>query len=169
MVGLKNRKAEGWALDVSDSEDISLRQRLADNNKLWLTSLIIVILISAFLWHSAKNEKVEKQSMPPVRSNKAYSEADYMRFANNFKAQNEVVDAKFINEDKFRIVVPSEVRADDIEHMSTITAQKILHKFGHRVVIQVYFRNASGNEKLTAVTRWKPERYGFITDIQDND
>ena len=179
MLGLKKRnKVEGWALDVShpelDGKGRSIRQRLADNDKLWLGSLILILLIVAVTVYTAKKHSGGEPI--PVESELTaigtYGDAAHAEFAEQFAASGPhrdiVLSAAFVGPSKFRVTVRADVSTDDITEMAQYAGNKILNEFRTRAVIQVYALSAAtGEERLAATARFVDEEYGFVVEFQD--
>lgn len=173
MVGLKRRpRVEGWALDTSDSEDVTKTtlQRLGDNNRLWVITLVAVLVVSAIVMHQARDTGSSKQrnlyKPPAAPRTGAYADSEHRSFAAAFArdtARGAVLDARFTDDRTFRLIVAGDVSADDIEYDSWMAAQRALKKFGHRVVVKTYQRSAAaGGDILRATTDWSVSKHGFI-------
>ena len=173
------KKLNGWALDAPDGDgaepEVTLRQKLGDNNKLWLMSLVAVVLITGILLFSARqegNRKLEGAEPPPPAPERFDDRGAYTdfatRFANNDSHSGSLISAYFLSPGKFRIVVPGNVSADDIEYLAKRAAESIYHDFQHRVVVQVYMKSAvDGREYLAATSRWESEKFGFAVSLKD--
>lgn len=183
MVGLKRRrKIEGWALDVSDTDihsvDLTFRQRLADNNKLWLICTVVVLLAAMLLiWKAQSAGKVDDKliAQPKAAIENAPVDEAHARFAREFAADKAYssmnIKAHFIDMGRFKIVVPSDISADDIDYMSKSAAEQIRYKFNHRVVVQVYMRSAADRkESRVAITSWSTKKFGgYVVKFEDRD
>ena len=173
MVGLKRRrKLEGWALADSEineeSRHVGAWQRLADNNKLWAACLIVVLLLTAFFYRTAKQSGQVKNNydISPISTgsydNKAHKEFT-RQFLRNARYGTLVTDARFVGPETFRLTMKSSSSADDIDYISKVAAQKVLNKFKTRVVVQTYMRSSLySGEMLIATAQWEPKKFGFV-------
>ena len=172
MLGLKRRaRVEGWALDVSNTdEDLngSPMQRLGNNNRLWVVSLVVLLLVAGFLIRLSKRQDSQKNEdlVPPPSSKLVlgnYGDKLHNQFAADFMKNNSSVLSAHFSEGKFSMVVAGDTSIDDIEHMSTMAAQRNIAKFRNRVVVEVYQRRAAtGREVLVCTTQWDNGRFGFV-------
>lgn len=176
-VGLKRRsRVEGWAMEVSEPEETThstFFQRVGDNNKIWLASLIFVVVVAGGFLVQAKRSGARKNEdlyAPPSSRLMlgSYDDKAHMEFAGAFVQSNSgVLDARF-TEGKFIIVVPGDASMDDIQYVSWMGAQKNLSKFRNRVVVEVYQRSAATkSDTLVATTKWEVGQYGFVPKIID--
>ena len=178
MLGLKRRtRVEGWAVDVTDGDETihsTFFQRVGDNNRLWVVCLIGVLILAGFFMAAAKHQGSQKNEdlykPPPVRLiYGSYGDEAHKEFAKAFRKDNEsVLDAHFVDGGKFIIAVRSDLSADDIDYLSRSAAQKNLHKFRNRIVVEVYSRGAGAKaDVLAAITKWETSRYGFVVHMVD--
>ncbi len=163
------RKVEGWAADVDETDAqvgrASLRQRLSDNNKLWLISLLAVVLVTGYLVKGASRPE------PDVVRSPSKAPADYTDSAHK-DFERELMQGKllglsatevtFVKPDQLRIVVPGNASRDDIDHAAIMAGDRILAKFGFHAVVQVYRREANGKVSPAAIAQWEPKNYGFV-------
>jgi hypothetical protein len=171
MVGLKRRRrVEGWAETVSTADEAmqsSFMQRIADSNKLWVATLVVLVVVAGVLMMQAKDRRSQKNEdlySPSARlAEGSYIDKPHADFAADFVRKNgSVLDAHF-GEGKFVIVVPGDASADDIEHLASMAAQRNLARFKNRIVVEVYQRSASTKAELLAATaKWEVKRYGFV-------
>jgi predicted aspartyl protease len=181
MTGFKRRtRVEGWALDVSDGEEVGYRstiQKLGDNNRLWIAALIVLVVVSAFLLKQTKSNAgaVEKpKGPPPAQTNGAYLDQDHKDFARQFVRDKgkdgQVVEAKFVNDRKFMFVVPGDTGADDIEYLSKMAAELHRARFKSWLTIDAYQRSAAnGRDILRARTTWVKKQYGFVVKFVEHE
>ena len=179
MLGLKKRnKVEGWALDVSqpelDGKGKSVRQRLADSDKLWLGSLILILLIVAVTVYTGRKDSEDQPipAEPELAGIGFYDDAAHTEFAEQLAESGShqaiVMSAAFVGPSKFRVTVRADVSTDDITEMAQYVGNKILNKFRTRAVVQVYALSAAtGEERLAATARFVDEQYGFVVEFQD--
>lgn len=181
MVGIARRKrTEGWAVDNMDAEGIglpsSLRQRLAEDNRLWLIVAGIILITAVWLIFKTlpddnKKEYVGKY-LPPC--NGAYNDSKHLSFTLWFrhsKSYSEsVIDCGFAGPGNFRLVMPSNVSPDEIEYTSKMAAILIEHKLQERPVVNIYGQNIStGERKKVAKTEWSPARSGYILKFEGEE
>lgn len=180
MLGLKRRtRVEGWAVEIKEGDEkihSTFFQRVGDNNRIWVVCLIGLTLIAGVLLVYAKkqgsrrNEDLYKP--PPTRLvYGSYGDSDHKAFAAAFMRENEcVTDAHFVDGGKFIVAVRSDTSSDDIEYISRTAAQKNLHEFRNRIVVEVYIRSLlSKADALVATTKWEVNRYGFVVHMIDRN
>lgn len=180
MVGLKRRtRVEGWALDVSEGEEVGYKstlQRLGDNNRLWVATFIVLVLVSGFLMRQAKHDgaaKSEDHSLPRLaKMNGDYLNQEHKDFVTEFLRDKGrgvlLVEARFVNDRTFRFVVPGDTSADDIEYISKMVAELNRARFKTRITVEAYQRSAAtGTDTLRATTNWVVPRYGFVVRFID--
>lgn len=172
MLGLKRRKRqEGWAVDIVDAQDetkgLSLWQRIGDNNKLWVTCLIVVVFLTAILivMSNRDGSDVYESKIQPGYSGKGvYYDAAHKKFATDFAANKSygtfITSARFIDQERFELIVSRGVSADEIDYAARMAAQIILSKFRQRITVEVYDDDSAGRHFLAA-TAWNPKK-GFI-------
>ncbi len=174
MAGLKRRtRVEGWALDVSDGEEVGYRstlQRIGDNNRLWLVTLAVVLVVSAVLIQLTRRQStaVDKPAGPPrAKMDGSYLDQEHQDFTAKFVREKgrdgAIVEARFLSDRRFAFVVPGETSADDIEYLSKMAAELYKARFGAWVTVEAYQRSAENHKDiLRATTTWVRNRYGFI-------
>lgn len=178
MIGLRRRRrVEGWAETVSTADEAvhsSFIQRVADSNKLWVATLVVLVVVAGVLMMQAKERRSQKNEElynPSARLAKgSYYDKPHADFAADFIRKNSsVLDAHFAG-GRFVIVVPGDASADDIEHLASIAAQRNLAKFKNRIVVGVYQRSAATKgEVLAATAKWEVNRYGFVVRLIRRD
>jgi len=155
----------------------SLLQRLGDNNRLWLATVIALVVVSAALLVQARHQgsAVEDSYSPPAqRPGSSYDDARHVAFAQSFVERKDVagkvVSAYFAppedprDGDTFVIVFAADSSPDDIGHISLTAAEKNRAVFKTRVRVVAYqLRPATKARVRVAVTRWVASRYGFVT------
>lgn len=178
MLGLRRRKQlEGWAIDVSedgrDQFSRGLRQRLADNNKLWLVCAVVILAVAVMLVAQARHggdvtaRYVKNPKWPPAG---AQASEQHIAFSEEFRKEKSVAgkvkDARFIGQRRFKVVVPAEVSTDDMHYIAKMAARKILLRFKHLSTVELYVQSAAaGKQDLAATTRWDAEKYGFVVKV----
>ena len=177
MIGIKRRKrVEGWAQDVTDSDssgtNSGFRQRLADNNKLWLLCFAVVIGLSLFYIRDAnRSSAVDNASYLPLANTDSYDPGAYADFADKLGKDPDYADIllespRFNGPDKFKFLVAGDISRDDIEYVSRMAARSISHKFKHRVTVQAYMKRANGHRMLVAYTAWSAKK-GYSVKFKD--
>lgn len=176
----RKRRVEGWALEVKDPEEAigkSLLQRLGDNNRLWLATVIVLLVVSAALLVQAKHQgsAVEELYSPPAkRPGSSYDDARHLAFAHSFLERKDVagkvVSACFAppedprDGDTFVIVFAADTSVDDIWHISLTAAEKNRAVFKTRIRVVAYQLHPTTKARVrVAVTRWVASHYGFVT------
>lgn len=177
MFGLKRRKrVEGWAVDIDQDGDepVTIRQRLADSNWLWVLSLAAVLVLAWLVMFAARqvgDARAQKSRGPSLWGKGTYDDAEHARFARDFVLDRShpgtVLDARFTGRRSFRVTVPGDTSADDIDYIAKMAALKIVRQFDLRVVVNVYVRSSDGPEVLTATTRYVPDKYGYVVKFLD--
>ncbi len=174
MVGIKRRRrVEGWALDVSETDAqvgrSTLRQRLAESNKLWVVCVAVVLVLTAGLIRFANTEQSSSnghQIRPAGADAGSPDDAAHREFARQFLAERSgnptVLDARFVSADRFQITVPSSLRRDDIEFLAKFAGLKIVHDFRFRPVVEVYSKGSTKRPELVATAQWEPKKFGFV-------
>ncbi|MCE5324430.1 hypothetical protein LLG46_14105 [bacterium] len=172
MLGLKRRKRqEGWAMDVDPNDErqnVGCLQRISDNNKLWVGSLITVCLLAIILvWTSSRGVQPPQEygGQPGYSGKGTYNDSDHTKFAVSFaksKSYGTAIDtAQFVDQEHFEIIVSQGVSADEIDYAARMAAQIILEKFRQRVIVEVYDEDAAGKHFL-ANTLWNEEKLGYV-------
>jgi len=170
---------------VSERDDAMGRtflQRVGDNNKLWLGTAIVLVVLSMGLLIQAKRAGAPKDSdqysPPAVRPDCSYDDSKHVAFAERFiagkEAAGKLVDAHFApadvasDGDRFIIVLASDTSVDDIEYLSQIAAEKNLAEFKTRIKVIAYQAVPGARSGvLVATTKWVKSRYGFVTTFVD--
>ncbi len=173
MAGLKRRiRTEGWSCDVTDAdeEQRSFLYRVSNNNKLWVAGLILVLAVAALLMAQVKHRSAMKNEdlyVPPAElAFGTYDDGPHAEFVADFLNKNKQVEDAHFAEGKFVVVVPGDMSADNIEHISLMAAQRNLAKFKNRIVVEVYQRSAATkSDRLIATTAWDDSRYGFTVKL----
>ncbi|MGB9620552.1 MAG: hypothetical protein ACPL7K_09090, partial [Armatimonadota bacterium] len=167
------RKVEGWALDVSETDAevgrSTLRQRLAENNKLWAASMIGMVLLTIGLLRFADQppDPREKYQIRPAGSDLGSpNDAAHLEFAQEFVRERpgrlDLLEARFVSPESFRITVPASTSRDDIDFLAKAAGLRIIHKFRIRPVVQVYLKSAGSPATLAATAHWEAKKYGFV-------
>jgi len=168
MFGRKKRKQQkGWAMDNYEAGQIGLKERLGTNNKLWLLLLIVIICagvaIIAFSNSTPKTANDGKLIEDPIghyldKEHRAF-ELDVIKIA---KKRGEHVEAKFISDRAFNLVLPCDISQDELLFLSRSVAMGIWRRFRVSPVIWTYTEDIKDNTpKLTARTEWSEETGDF--------
>lgn len=172
MLGLKRRKRqEGWAVEVDPNDErqnAHFLQRISDNNKIWVISLVAVLLMTVVLvWVSTRSGTPAQEygGQPGYRGTGNYDDAAHSAFVEKFvksKSYGAVVaSARFVDQERFEIIVNQGVSADEIDYTAQMAAQIILEKFRQRVVVEVYDQDTAGKHFL-ANTVWDEKKLGYV-------
>lgn len=154
----------------------SLRQKLADDNRLWLIIAGIILVAAVWLIFNARPDDDKKEYagkyVPPCSG--SFNDSDHLNFTLWFRKSKSysenVIDCGFVGPGNFRLVMPSNVSPDEIEYTSKMAATLIEHKLHERPVINIYGQNIStGERKKTARTEWSPARSGYILKFEGED
>lgn len=180
MIGLKRRrKVEGWTVNVPDGYEAgnnSLRQKLADNNKLWIFSLVAIVLITGFLIHKTNQHAAPVGNPSYVDKYKVSSDAAcydeaHQKFTEDIKKNKSFnftpINVSFVGSGLLQVVVPGDVSADDVEYMASITGMKALHSLKERIVVNVYYNKASDGEP-DATASYNPKRNGYAVKFKES-
>ena len=182
MLGLRRRKRqEGWAVDVEhvepDGRDDSVRQRLADSDKLWVAAIFAVVLVVVVFFMLDKRG-VQRKANPPdgpaPAASLSYNDAAHRDFAEHFVSkkgrESTVTSARFLNAKKFRIIVRGDVGADEISYLASMAANRISYEFKTRAAVQVYRSSAAEHRDILVATAvWKDDRFGFVVQFDSRN
>lgn len=173
MIGIHRRKRiEGWALDLNELEvsgpHYSLRQKLGEDNRLWLivAGAIVVLTFWIIMGLQGKdNEDVAKEARV-MSTNMNYTDQAHRDFTNEFLKNKRycksVIEGGFTSPGIFRLVMPSDASADDIDFTSKMAAKLIENKLNERVAVYTYFKKvATGEEWRTAITQWDATKQSY--------
>lgn len=178
MLGLRRRRRiEGWAVDVPDPEGELERQgllrRLAESTKAWIFCLVVIVLVTAFFAKNAnRGAGTPALTAPPKQAPSDFPDRTrYTNFEKEFASDSKfaevVLQAHFVTPGLLEIVVPAGASADNIEYTARMAGVRIRHVFGHRVVVQVYRKNAKTGERLLVATaQWQPKRSGYYVKFE---
>lgn len=155
-----------------DSQDdtayMSMRERLAANNKLWAACLIAVLAASVILISSTNGGPGELPARDlredPVG---VYTDSDHREFVAGFRKmalkRGVDVEAKFLSDKTFKLVLPCDVSSDEISFLSRSAAVGIWRLFKASPVIWTYLEDNNRPEPvLVARTSWSRARNDFI-------
>lgn len=174
MLGIKRgRKVEGWALDVSETDEevgrATLRQRLAENNKLWAACMIGMVVLTIGLMRFADRppDPREKYVIKPAGADAGSpDDAAHRQFVEEFARVRHgrlaLIGVRFVSPDVLRITVPASMSRDDMEFLAKAAGLRIVHRFHIRPVVQVYLKPAGDPPVLAATAHWEAKKYGFV-------
>lgn len=175
MIGLKRRRrVEGWTVEVSEygpeADKISLRQRLAENSKLWIISLAAIILFTLFFVRHSNIIPSTSDSYPDrLKACDTFYDDAHKQFADNLKNDKSYginfKSVSFVAPGDLQVVVPGDVSSDDVEYMASMTGAKAMHLLKDRITVSVYYRNASSSPD--AVASYDPQKGGFIVKFRN--
>lgn len=182
MIGLKRqKKTEGWEEPVTGTDadwaSMPLVQRLAENSKVWILCVALIVVVVACMITRVETETTEAGLL--ARSAKSVGTGPYRDAAHNNltkeilsdKSSGAVIaDARFLGPNRFRITVPGDVSADEIDYVAKMAALKILRRFKHRAVVLVYTRSAAdGSETHIASAKWDPDKQGYVVNFKSSN
>ncbi len=174
MAAAKTRgKIEGWELDVSETDaDVgrsTLRQRLSASNKVYALCLLGLVAVVLYFGTTANEQERVGGKFGNSLASVVHGTVDEARrvelarkFVSNYSKRFGLLEARFVGQDKFRIVVPASLGQDDIEFIAKVAGTQILAKLKIRPVVQVYTLSARQKLALVATAQWQPEKYGFV-------
>jgi len=173
MLKLKRRPlVEGWAVDVNEDDQVGSpggRSGLADNHLAWVVTLLVVLLAAGVLLRlSGQTRKPETLIRSPKQAVAgSYTDEKHRGFEEVFSGQTtagtRVVEAVFTDVDRFRVVLPGDANADDIDYIAKLAAMKIDREFGHGCVVSVYLRRAEDGSTIpVATTVWDKKKFGYV-------
>jgi len=163
----RRRRVEGWALDIAEANGapLSLRQRLSEDNRLWLVVMGVIVVFTFWMVTNGKsggnNDSHKAKHLPP--SVGSYTDDKHQSFTNYFLANkrysSSVLEARYVGPGNFRMVMPGNTCSDDIEYISKMAAKLIEYRVGERAVVNVYLRSEqSGLTRKVARTNWSDKR-----------
>jgi len=169
----RNKKpVEGWALDMDDTGEPGLRERLASSNKLWLACL--VLLVAATFYYAVTLGRGYSKTplatvVPGGKARGTYDDDAHKALADRLVkiAHKRAIPmtARFLSVSHFEMVVPSDTSSDDISSLSRFAAEAIYRKFGNVPIVYVYARNSWASKDrpvLVAITRWSERERNFL-------
>jgi len=154
MVELKRRaKVEGWALDVSDLDSRKpILQLIADNNKLWVATLVLVLLIAGFFVWQTKHES----STSSNRGYASYNDQLHRDFIGKFirvtMRDAHIIYGRFTGKHDLELVVPDDTSSELISLASSVAAKDTRETFRTLYTVKVYRQNAKTEAKTLAST-----------------
>lgn len=174
MMGMgRRRRVEGWALDIPDVDaggaPLSLRQRLSEDNKLWLVIMGLIVIFTFWMLMNGKSgdgddhhkAKVLPSCSGTFNDDKHRSFTDY--FLANKRYSSSVLEAGYVGPGNFRIVMLGSTGPDDIEYTSKMAAKLIETKVGERAVVNVYMKSEpSGLTRKVARTNWDDKKATYM-------
>jgi len=167
---------EGWALEVDEHQVPSLRERLADNNKLWVFCLVAVI--AGTLYYSTTLSKAPSHSRIGTvelghQGKGTFNDEAHTALALELEkiARKRGVDANFyfIDNSRMDLVLPADVALDEISFLSRFAATAIYRRFGNVAMIYAYTKSSTAGDqkqRLAAITRWSEREKNFVTRAQ---
>jgi hypothetical protein len=168
---------EGWALDINDAEangtPLSLRQRLSEDNRLWLVVMGVIVVFTFWMVTNGKSggndDSRKAKPLPP--SVGRYTDNKHQSFTNYFLANkrysSSVLEARYVGPGNFRIVMSGGTSTDEIKYISTMAAQMIEHRVGERAVVNVYVRSKqTGLTDKVATTNWNDNRATYTVTLK---
>ena len=179
MLGIKRRRrTEGWAVETGKGEAVdehlSAWQRLAESNKLWIVSVVAVVLLTMVYVRMCNRTISRVPPPPPPRDAPTYfkNPERYTEFADQFAHDKQfsglMISARFITPGRFRIVVPGTIGADDVDYMSKMAAERVRHEFQHKTIVLVYVKRAGDKSvTLVATTQWMKNKSGYVVRMHE--
>lgn len=163
-------------MDVDDTQEIRLREKLGNNTKLWF--LCFVVLVAATIYYSiavhssyssAPISTVELGGVAKGTHDDAAHSAltdDVTKLASK---RGVAMTTRFVDVNTLELIVPSDTAADEISFLSRFAATATYRKFGNVPVVYVYTKNSldsSEEIRLTAITRWSERERNFLAKFQ---
>ena len=173
----RRRRVEGWALDINDAEansaPLSLRQRLSEDNRLWLVFMGLIVIFTFWMVTNGKSggndDSHKAKNLPP--SVGSYTDDKHQSFTNYFLANkrysSSVLEARYVGPGNFRIVMSGGTSTDEIKYISTMAAKLIECRVGERAVVNVYVRSEqTGLTDKVATTNWNDKRATYTVTLK---
>ena len=169
MFRRRKEEVKAWALDEENVPGVGgLRERLGANNKLWIAFLVLVIVFSAVLVANS----VSTPMMPQIKELEedpigVYTDSDHRKFADSFekmaRKRGLQVEARFISDRTFKLVVPCDIAHDELTYLSKAAASGIYRQFKVSPVVWTYTEDVNkAAPRLIARTEWSSDRGDFI-------
>jgi hypothetical protein len=173
----RQKMHEGWEVDVPAEAGMSyvtsLREKLADNGKLWLLALLAIAACTAVgLKYSKQSDlSVEAfQKLPPAPREGAISEDMRGQFVQDLLDDKDfgsiLANVRFVGPDVLRISLKPSASLDETDYLAKMAGQRFLKKFKARLVVMSFSQDIRGTETLVGTTRWSKEKYGYVTRIR---
>jgi len=178
MIGIRRRRrVEGWALDIRDAEangaPLSLKQRLIEDNRLWLVVMGVIVIFTLWTVINGKSGDSDDnhKTKPLPTSTGAYTDDRHREFTDYFLANKRysasVLEAGYAGPGNFRIVMSSSTGPDEIEYTSKMAAKLIEHKVGERAVVNVYLKiEPSGLTRKVARANWDDKKATYMVTFE---
>ena len=164
-------------MDVEDVQETRLREKLANNNKLWLVCLLVLVV--ATVYYTQRQEK--SYSRTPIATVKlgktakgTYNDAEHVKLAEDIvkmaRKRGLIMTAQFVDTSHFNMIVPKDTATDELSYLSRFVATAIYRRFGNVSIIYVYAENKgepNGKDpQPVAVTRWSERERNFLVRLQ---
>lgn len=172
MLGLKRRRrVEGWAVDVAETNaDVgrsTLRQRLAENNRLWIVCTIVVVIGSLYLAFTGGSTEDATGSSIIGRAQDNYDDAEHREFEASIPTKRHfkgsVVEAHFVDRETFRVTLKNGTTTDEVAYVARIVGTQIARKFNYRPVVLAYVVGPDGTRILVASSQYEIRSSGYVT------
>lgn len=159
MLGLtRRRRVEGWAVDaVETNADVgraTLMQRLAQNNRLWIACMILIVVVGLYLAFAGSG--LPDENMTGGRKTQdTFYDARHRTFADDLPTRpymkGLVIGASFPDRETFWITLKSGTSLEDVGYAARIAGTQIARKFGYRPVIMAYVAGPDGQRSAKPV------------------
>jgi hypothetical protein len=162
---------EGWALDATDVKENRLREKLANNTKLWIVCL--VIFVGATLHYAQQLQKSNAQNTVATVQTGGVAkgtndDVDHAKLADDMvkmaAKRGMHMTAHFVDVDTFEMSVPMDTAGDELAFMARFSATAIYKRFGNVATVYVYgSKNGKPSSDPMAITSWSDREKNFIT------
>ncbi|MEN6371263.1 MAG: hypothetical protein ABFD64_04540 [Armatimonadota bacterium] len=147
---------------------IGIRERLGSNSRLWLVAFLVIVCAGVvFITRSSsapKAGKVEKLVENPIGH---YQDLMHRGFEKRIlkiaRGRGEEVEARFLSDKTFKLVVPCDISSNEVDYLSRAAATGIWRRFRVSPLVYTYTENVNGsNPKLVSRTAWSEDIGDFV-------
>lgn len=155
-------------MDELEEGRIGIWERLGSNSRLWLVVLIVIVCTGAvFIARSSSALKVVKAGKPIDSPTGQYQDSKHCGFerwiVKMAHGRGEEVEAGFLSDKAFKLVVPCDISSNEMDYLSRATATGILRRFKVSPLIWMYMENVNGSSpRLVSRTEWSDDTGDFV-------